>query len=100
VTVLALDGTQWAGIAGIVFGLVWLRFFRAIADEYNRLERAKSRAIEPLLPRRGRSTLMKWLTVGEGDDIPSRWLRYSISFLVGLVAVLVGIAAVAGAWAQ
>jgi len=28
VTVLALDGTQWAGIAGIVFGLVWLRFFR------------------------------------------------------------------------
>ena len=98
--VLAMTDYQWMGIGGMVFGLVVLFNFRRIADLFAAVDRAQADVVERVTPKRGREIVSIWMRVGTGNDIASRWYRYSFTVILGLVAFFVGLAALLGAWAE
>jgi|1185.fasta_scaffold42691_2 hypothetical protein len=82
----------------LVGGGVFLALrFRQVADWYDRRLRTLAdgpRAPEP--ERRG--VLGQWAMVGTGSSTTARWYRRSVTLIVGLAFLIVGVGALFGAW--
>jgi hypothetical protein len=97
---LAITQYQWMGIGGMLFGMLVLVNVRRITNLLNTLQRAEADVVQRVTPKRGREIVSIWMRVGTGGDIASRWYRYSITVMIGLIAFFVGLAALLGAWAE